>query len=266
MLGIDQATVSRRVALLERRAGTPLFSRRTTGAEATDLGRELIVAAEEAAQAMQRFERLLQAARPPSVVSVSAPEGIATYFLGPHLLRSAPASLPPLRIVPLGAPAEIQVVLDVHGEIPVGSDHRLRRAGSMKFTAVAGRDYLAERGMPERLSDLRRHDLLHHVVYDHHPAFGAWADTLHSAPQPPLLIASTSSGLHRSMISAGGITLLPDFSPLIDPAAVCVSCGLPDMSVEVYVTAHPDHLRHPSVRKAFDAMTHLFARSPWFQR
>lgn len=268
-LGIDQATVSRRVANLERRAGMPLFTRRTTGAEATDIGRDLVAAAEEAARAIERFERSLHAQRLPSSITVAAPEGIGTYFLGPHLSRSSPAAreLPPLRIVPAGSPADIEIAMGgPAGEVAKGSDWRIRRVGAMQFATVAGRGYLSEHSSPERPGDLRHHDLLHHVVYDMHPAFRSWTEAMLESRRVPLLTASTSSALHRSVISAGGITLLPDFSPIIDSAVVCVPCGLPDIGVDLFVTAHPDALRNPSVRRAFDTLIELFLRSDWFQR
>jgi DNA-binding transcriptional LysR family regulator len=274
-LGCDQATVSRRVAALEKRAGHPLFHRRTTGAVPTAAARPLIEAAEAAASAIGYFDRLLAATGDHSQpVSVSCPEGLASYVIAP-CLSVAPGSLPlglevarplpRLNLVPLGSPADVSVLLVEPGQpVPTQSDMRVRRIGRLRFTLIAGIDYLRNRGAPDSLAELSRHSLLQHAVYDVNPAFTMWTDIVHSGAGP-VLTTSTSSGLHRAALGSTGMALLPNFAPLLDPMVSIVSCGLPVIPVDIWLAAHPDTLRLPSVRAAYDSLVLLLETSTWLR-
>src|SRR4051812_40387681 len=56
-LGVNQSTVQRRVAELERRLGHVLVARSASGYALTPLGRDLIPLAEQVAQAVNTFEQ-----------------------------------------------------------------------------------------------------------------------------------------------------------------------------------------------------------------
>lgn len=273
-LGCDQATISRRIAELERRAGQPLFTRRTTGAQPTAAARPLIEAAENAATAINHFERLLVSATSSQPVSVSCPEGLASYVIAPCL--GSPESvlplgvktmtpLPRLTLVPMGTPADIAIILVQPGKsVPIATEMKVKRIGALQFTITAGLSYLKTRGTPDTLADLRKHALLQHSHYDVNPAFEAWTQIVHSG-SGPVLTTPTSSGLHRAALSSTGLALLPNFAPLLDPMISLVSCGFPQTQVDIWLASHPDTLRLHSVRHAYDALAELFATSPWLR-
>ena len=261
LLATNPSTVSRRIAALEREAKAPLFSRRTVGADLTDAGRHLLQDAETVADAIAGFQRGLDtAAQVRSVVSLSAPEGLSTYIITPAL-----GTLPRIKLLPQGLPADIELLTVAPGEpVPKPGDHHVRRIGRMRFSVIAGRSWLAENPEPERFSALIGQPLLNHAAYDFFSAFMAWREIAHAAEDGPLLTSPTSSALHRAVVGGAGITLLPDFSPMLDPQVVAVRCGAPDISVDLYLASHPDTLRLPSVRSAFTALGDLFTSAPAF--
>lgn len=277
LLGLDQATVSRRFAALETRAGVPLAVRRTTGAQLTPAGQRLANAAQGAATAIEGFARTLRSLRHSlDPIAVAAPEGIASYLLGPAVAAAGGSDLPlwlpgrladspPLHLVPLGAPADVEFIIGRPGEmLPVSPEMRVRRLGRMLFAPVASRTYLSIHGAPADFEDLARHRLLDHSAYRMHIGLTPWTDLTHEAKGKPVITAPTSSALHRTVLANAGIALLPVFSSVLDPNVMTVPCGHPTMSVEVWLGAHRDTLRNAAVRQVYDLIASMFLQSPWF--
>jgi DNA-binding transcriptional LysR family regulator len=76
-LGVNQSTVQRRMAELERQLGRPLLVREPSGYELTPLGRELLPLAEKVATAIDAFElRVKRAADGRDVIRLTCPEPV----------------------------------------------------------------------------------------------------------------------------------------------------------------------------------------------
>ncbi|WP_255440776.1 LysR family transcriptional regulator [Paracoccus sp. MC1854] len=86
-LGINQATLSRRIATLEAALGAKLIARRTHGSELTDAGRALLEALERVETEMLTVQVRLQGAEAAAagVVRIGAPDGFGVGFLAPRL-------------------------------------------------------------------------------------------------------------------------------------------------------------------------------------
>lgn len=86
-LGINQATLSRRIAALEAALGAKLIARRTHGSELTDAGRALLEALERVETEMLTVQARLQGteAAAAGVVRIGAPDGFGVGFLAPRL-------------------------------------------------------------------------------------------------------------------------------------------------------------------------------------
>lgn len=276
-LGIDQTTVSRRFAALERKAGVPLVVRRTTGTQLTPAGEHLAGLASGAATAVAAFQRSLRLVRTTlNPVTVAAPEGITSYLLGPSFTSAGAIDLPlwippkidsspPLQFVPLGAPADVEFIIGQPGEfLPISPEMRVRRLGSMKFVPVASRAYLTANGAPSSFQEIGRHRLLDHSLYRIHTGLKAWTNVTQDSAEKAIITAPTSSALHRAVVANAGIALLPNFSPVLDPQVLSVPCAYPDMAVDVWIGAHPDALRNSAVRSVYDMTAEMFLKSPWF--
>jgi DNA-binding transcriptional LysR family regulator len=277
-LGMDQGTASRRIKLLEQSAGVPLFTRKTSGATATDAGRRLIAAAEIAAEGMGRFQRTLRGlATEADHVTVSAPEGIASYLLGPIIVGVGEAhhplpigrkaqQLPPIELAPPDAAhADVEILLLGRGEdVPRPPETKIRHVGQMRFVPVAGRRYLSVHGMLETFSDLRQHHLLNHGLYQYDPGLLPWNAIVADHRAGVRLTAPTSSALHRPIVAGAGVSLMPDFSSVVDPEVVVLAMKAPVMSIEIWIAADTEPLRRANVRTVFDTLGQMFTQSPWF--
>lgn len=86
-LGINQATLSRRMAGLEAALGARLLARRTHGCELTDAGAALFETLERVETEMLAVQAKLQGAEAAAagVVRIGAPDGFGVGFLAPRL-------------------------------------------------------------------------------------------------------------------------------------------------------------------------------------
>lgn len=272
-LGCDQTTVSRRVAALEKRAGYPLFHRTARGSQPTSAAEALIEAAAGAAVAISQFERLLD--RQVAPITVSSPEGLANYLIVPCLSGSLDVQplgmmiaedMPRLTFLPLGMHADIAIIPVEPGQpVKADADAHIQRVARLRFVLTGGIEYLRRHGAPDRASDLSRHSVLQHSVYDANSAFRVWTDVIHSG-SGPVLTTPTTTGLHRATLSGMGLSLLPNFSHLLDTNVLLIDChSLPQVPVDIYISAQPDALRIASVRTAYNALAALLRSSPWLR-
>ena len=90
-LGVNQATLSRRMAALEAALGAKLLARRTHGSELTDAGAALLETLERVETEMLAVQARLQGAEAAAagVVRIGAPDGFGVGFLAPRLARLA---------------------------------------------------------------------------------------------------------------------------------------------------------------------------------
>ncbi len=86
-LGVDHATVIRRIDRLESALGAKLFVRRKTGYEITDAGRRAMAVAESIESEIRSGQAEIGggAAHLTGSVRIGAPDGFGSYFLAPRL-------------------------------------------------------------------------------------------------------------------------------------------------------------------------------------
>lgn len=167
-LGVDQATVTRRIRALETALGARLFDRQTTGSPLTDAGQRLV----EHAERIESEVGLLRSASAGSgsaiegVVRVGAPDGFGTLFLASRMvpLVSAHERLR-VQLVPLPrsfslARREVDIAVTVGR--PTEGRLSVRKLTDYTLSLYASRDYL-DASPPLRSSkDLAAH---RHVTY-----------------------------------------------------------------------------------------------------
>jgi len=276
VLGVDQATVSRRLAALEERAGIPLFFRSSTGTRPTEFGALLAKKASQVHDEIDEIYDLLNAKVAGQGVTIRAPEGITTFILAP-ILSNTLAYFPdeigdvrkyaksfPVKFVDDGYACDIELMYVSRGrDIPRDGNLRVRRVGSMRFVPVAGRRYIELCAPPTTERELRRHRLIQHTAYDTIASFSPWNDAMRSG-STPVMAVGTSSALHSSIITSGGITMLPDFSTVLDQSVVELKGIVPDAFVDLYLVSPPECVRVNAVRHVFDAIVDIFSNIPWF--
>lgn len=215
ILRVNQSTVGRRIAALERAVGAKLFARAATGYQLTEIGRGVLEAAE---RAELEIDAVLLAAEEKSrrlsgTVKVTTNETIADLFVTPALPEFA-ARYPDIRV-------DLIVSSRWHdierGEADVG----LRAARNLASGALAARKlsllpwaiycsqhYAMAHGRPTSVEDLPQHRLI-----SVHGPLGAVAgfDWLENAAGKETVVARTNSlpNLLAAVRAGLGISALP---------------------------------------------------------
>jgi DNA-binding transcriptional LysR family regulator len=222
-LGISKASVSTRIADLERAAGVPLVRRTTRSVGLTQAGQQL------AEETRGSFEKIAQsfagirdlAGNPRGLVRVTAPVALGRQHVAPML----PAFL--LRY------PEIRLELDLNDRLAnlpqEGFDLAIRHTQSPPEThvawqlcasrslLVASADYLRRHGQPGHPGDLAQHACLPYLretagqSWSFERGSGRKAERVVVAVDGPLR-ANNSEVLREAVLGGLGIGLLPDFS------------------------------------------------------
>ena len=169
-LDLNHATVSRRVAALEKSLGAKLFRRLTTGSELTTEGQRFLVVAEriEADMIAARADIAGENDEVSGVVRIGAPDGFGVAFLAPRLgelTRRYPALS--IQLVPVPRSFSLsRREADIAIAVERPTEGRLVAAKLVDYTLglYASRAYAASHGVPTTLAELKRHRLIGYVA------------------------------------------------------------------------------------------------------
>ena len=222
-LGISKATVSARVAELERSAGVPLVRRTTRSVGLTQAGQQLVD------ETRAPFERIAQsfagirdlAGHPRGLLRVTAPVALGRQYVAPSLAGFL-LKFPEIRLeLDLGDRLSnlAQEGFDLairHTQAPPET-HVAWQLCPSRSLLVASADYLRRRGKPAHPSELSQHDCL---LYLRDTAGQSWsfergsgrrAERIVVAVDGPLR-ANNSEVLREAVLGGLGVGLLPDFT------------------------------------------------------
>ncbi len=168
-LGVNHATLSRRVAALEKEMKTRLLVRRTNGCDLTAEGEVFLHAAErmetEMLAAQEKIGRIDAAVA--GTVRIGAPDGFGVSFLAPRLGKLT-ARHPELKIQLVPVPRSFslsQREADIAITLERPDQGRLVSSKLTDYTLglYASRGYLAERGAPKDVEGLKDHRRIGYV-------------------------------------------------------------------------------------------------------
>lgn len=223
-LGVSKASVSMRIAELERAAGVPLVRRTTRSVTLTEAGQQLV---EETRGAFDRIAQSFAGIRdlaghPRGLVRLTAPVALGRQHVVPALvpfLREHPEIRVELqlddRFVPLAQEGFDLAVRHAH-EPP--ETHVAWTLCETRSLLVASPEYLRRHGTPAHPSELAAHQCL---LYLRGGGSQSWAferagrrgpaESVLVPVQGPLK-ANNSEALREAVLGGLGIGLLPDFS------------------------------------------------------
>lgn len=236
-LGVSKASVSMRLAELEKAAGLPLVRRTTRSVALTEAGLKLV---DETQASFARIEQGFASVKdlagaPRGLLRVTAPVALGRQHVAPAL----PAFLHRY--------PEIRLELDLNDRLAnlaqEGFDLAVRHTGAPPDTHVAwvlretrslllaSPDYLARRGSPKEPADLAGHDCLLYLrdgpaqrwAFEPVAPRGRRASAPVSVAVSGPLKANNSEVLREAVLGGLGIGLLPDFS--VPPAALAAEAG-----------------------------------------
>lgn len=165
-LGVPAATLSRRIAAMERRLGVRLFDRTTRKVELTDAGRRYFERCGELVDQARLAQEALRDATdgPTGHVRVSMPVDLGVNHVGPLLpefARRHPGITFEFDLSP-GHRDLVGESVDVAIRIGVvkGDPLIVRRLGTVEMLMFAAPSYLERHGEPQQPADLVEHDCL----------------------------------------------------------------------------------------------------------
>jgi len=165
-LRVNQSTLGRHVAELERQLGTVLFERTGRGLVATSAARSIADQARAMADNAEAIGRTLtgQSKQLAGSVRITASETVATYLLPPLLARfRARETGIAIDIMASNAVSNLlrrEADIAVRMVRPTQTSLVARRVGEVRIGAYARKDYLRRRGVPGKLGEMRHHDLI----------------------------------------------------------------------------------------------------------
>ncbi|WP_374628690.1 LysR family transcriptional regulator [Pannonibacter indicus] len=165
-LGVNHATVARRLTALEDSLNTRLVERGTTGCSLTEAGERLLPAAERMEAELLAASSGLSGTHPgiSGTVRIGAPDGFGVTYLAPRLARLTRAH-PGLTIQLVPMPRSFSLSrreADIAVTIERPEHGRLVAAKLVDYALglYASTEYLARCGAPQTLADLSAHDLV----------------------------------------------------------------------------------------------------------
>lgn len=265
-LKVDNTTVSRRIADLERELDAKLFQRCADGFLLTEDGHKLFAIAEAIelkALSVPEALGLKEGSQPAGRVRVASMEGIAAFYLSARFAEFA-ATTPGI-VVELVTERHLINLTRREADIslsfvpPQGPRLRVRRVGEFRLALFASEAYLDRRGRPASRANLQDHDFVDYV--DDLIAIEPVHWLLEVLKPTNVVFRSTSMAAQQTAAASdAGIALLPLFSAKTNPALVPV---LPDEIVvrrELYLSVHEDIEHVGRVRAVTRFLSDLFAR------
>lgn len=239
-LGVSKASVSMRIAELEKAVGVPLVRRTTRSVGLTEAGLRFVA---DAQSAFDRIEQSFVAIRdlagaPRGLVRVTAPVALGRQWLAPVL----PAFLKRYPDVRIELDLSDRIVRLAHE----GFDLAIRHTSAPPDThvawelcgstalLVASKDYLKRHGTPEHPLELAEHSCLPYLRDAGTPSWTFERAQRRKAPERQVVSvngpfkANNSEVLREAVLGGVGIGLLPDFSAQDAVAAGKLVRLLPD--------------------------------------
>jgi DNA-binding transcriptional LysR family regulator len=220
-LNIQVARVSRAVSKIEQQLGVTILNRTTRRVELTDEGRQFVESVRGGLQQLQRAEDELvrRGELPQGRLRVDAASPFVFHQLVP-LMKDFRAAYPDIELALTSNEGYVDLLekrTDVAIRIGKLADSTLhaRPLGKSALHIVASAEYLARRGVPQKVSDLTCHELLGFTepkILNHWPLKGCDVIT-------PTISTSNGETLRQLALAGNGIACLSGFMINDDLAA-----------------------------------------------
>jgi DNA-binding transcriptional LysR family regulator len=265
VLGMTQPSIARHIDALEQAIGAKLFVRSQRGLSATDHAWALRPHAEALVAAAEALRRSAGGApgMPEGTVRITASQAVGTHHL-PAILTSLRHAQPRLHF-------ELALTDDLDDLLQRQSDIAIRMAqpeqkslvaksvGSVRLGFHAHRNYLERRGAPDRLEDLREHDL---IGFDTETPFTrAGMRHLPQIERWMFALRVDDAAAQFEAIRAGfGIGICQTAVARRDTDICRVLADAFDLPLPVWIVMHEDLRNGSRYRFTFDGLVRAFAR------
>jgi DNA-binding transcriptional LysR family regulator len=243
-LGLDAATVGRRVQRLEDGTGQVLFLKSPQGYRLSEAGERLLAHAEAAESAVTAAAENLRgsAGSLSGTVRIGAPDGCANFLL-PQVCGAIWAEHPDLDIQVLALPRVVNLSrreadMAIAVSPPAAGRLTVQKVADYRLHLAAARDYLAREGTPAAVADLGGHRVVGYIgdmIADRE------LDYLADLGHPRVGFASNSVSVqYQQLRRAGGIGVVHDFALPFCPELVRVLAGQVSLTRAFWLLRHED--------------------------
>lgn len=257
-LKVDQSTVQRRLAELERRIGQPLVKRHPTGYRLTEFGQLLLPHAQDVERAVLGLQQNIGGAQREitGMVRVTCPEPLVYRITASPLLERFHARYPGLKVEFLMSDRYLDLT---KGEADIAlrsgdpQDGQLigRKIADSLWAVYGSRKYVQQHGSPQDLDDLAGHPL---VGLDDSMSNHRASQWLRQAVPNGKVVARNNSvlGLISSVRAGVGLAALPTALGDAEPDLVRVLGPIPELARVWRILTTPELRRSPRVGVFFD--------------
>lgn len=263
-LGVDQATVGRRIAQLEHRLAAKLFDKSPRGYALTEAGVRFLPFAESVESQAEEARETIRgdAMQLSGAIRIGAPEGVASHLISLGAVEMGRRS-PDLEIQVVALPrvfslSKREVDFAIGLSRPAGGRLKVRKIADYALHLYATPGYL--RGHPvRRIEDLRRcrgigyiPDLIFDRELDYIPLIG---------PGFVPHLTSTSLWVQLEWTRQGaGLCVLPDFIARRHPDLVRVLADDVGFVRTFWLLIHEDNVRLSRISRCADMVVEAIAR------
>ena len=251
VLHLSQSAVSRQISGLEENLSVPLFHRHARGLILTEQGDLLLKATRDVFDRLSGVERALRESKevPKGPLKISTTIAFGSAWLTPRIddfLRRYPDISVSLLLGDRDfdlSMREADVAIRV---VPPKQPDLIRRhLFNFTFGCFASEEYIAERGMPEHVEELKNHRLIAYAEGLNKPPFPDVNWMLEAAGNPdPSFAVNNFYAIYRAVQAGAGIAALPDYMMVAEDTML--RRVLPDLAgptVSAYFV-YPEELRH----------------------
>ncbi len=264
-LRVSIATVSRRIATLERRLGARLFERKRTGYELTESGEAVRLKAEEIEQAILSVERqvLGRDRHASGKVRVTTGDDIAAIVIAPMLAKFS-ARYPGI-LLEIVARFEVANLVRREADIalrtvaPANDDVLVRHAGWWDLGLYAARSYAEAHHLRPGINDLSNVDI---ITWDaEHSNLGGGPWFAEHAPGARVVLAANSRLIQQAACKAGlGVAILPCAAADHEPKLIRLLSPERVVSAKLWLVVHRDVARTARVRAVMDFLADIVSK------
>jgi DNA-binding transcriptional LysR family regulator len=256
-MGVDHATIIRRIDRLELSLGVKLFVRRKTGYEATEVGQRAMALSEHIESAIRNGQAEINGdcTHLTGSVRVGAPDGFGSYFLAPRL--GPLADLHPQLEIQIVATARLFSLSKREADIAIGlsmpQEGRIigRKLLDYRLYLYASKDYLATKPEIAQKSDLLRHRMIGYINELLFTPELDYLPTILPSLKPQIRSANLIAQLNATLAGVG-VAVLPRFLAQGFPQLAPI---LPDeimIQRSFYLLMYDDGKQFPQVRAVAD--------------
>ena len=257
-LRVNQSTVHRHLAALEKGLGCKLVERHPTGYRLTELGRQLQVHAERMEEGAAALQRHIASCDKGMVgcIRMTCSTAVGHRLMKSGLLdtfnmRYAGLKIELIMTERLLSLSKGEADIAIRGGVPTDEALVGKKIADVAWSIYASRSYVERYGSPKSPEDLNGHRVIGFVdgMRDHKAA--RWL----RSKAPRATVCGESGNIPSVLLAVkSGACLAPLPAPLgdSDGELVCVLGPIPELSYPMYLLTHRDLRKVPRVSAFFD--------------